>query len=360
MDRVTSAMIDVVESAYDMQPQADRWFLELLDVSGRIFESAVGAIIRIVERPVDGGPIRLGEQYATSTVPSDWNETTRAMFKSLPPELIDLRTRPGTAHTYSELFGIYRELREQFGVSGTYAEWSVDSNIEVIKKVVEVCRDTFVVAATDPHGRGFILAALLPQPTTIPERERERWRMLGAHLASGFRLRQGLSHEGALVASGLPGHAEAVLDPKDFRVTDASGAAREADAVETLRDAAVAVDRARGRLRKTDPEESLRMWWALLRGRWSLVDWFDTDGRRYVLAHPNSPNIGDPRGLNERETQVVTFATLGETNKMISYRLGVSESTVSRALDSAMHKLHAKTPAQLVEKMRGLPLLQTN
>lgn len=134
MDRVTSAMIDVVESAYDMQPQADRWFLELLDVSGRIFESAVGAIIRIVERPVDGGPIRLGEQYATSTVPSDWNETTRAMFKSLPPELIDLRTRPGTAHTYSELFGIYRELREQFGVSGTYAEWSVDSNIEVIRK----------------------------------------------------------------------------------------------------------------------------------------------------------------------------------------------------------------------------------
>ena len=356
MDRVTSAMIDVVESAYDMQPQADRWFLELLDVSGRIFESAVGAIIRIVERPVDGGPIRLGEQYATSTVPSDWNETTRAMFKSLPPELIDLRTRPGTAHTYSELFGIYRELREQFGVSGTYAEWSVDSNIEVIKKVVEVCRDTFVVAATDPHGRGFILAALPPQPTTIPERERERWRMLGAHLASGFRLRQGLSHEGALVASGLPGHAEAVLDPKDFRVTDASGAAREADAVETLRDAAVAVDRARGRLRKTDPEESLRMWWALLRGRWSLVDWFDTDGRRYVLAHPNSPNIGDPRGLNERETQVVTFATLGETNKMISYRLGVSESTVSRALDSAMHKLHAKTPAQLVERMRGLPM----
>lgn len=360
MDRVTSAMIDVVETAYDMQPQGDQWFSELLETSGPIFERAVGAIIRIVERPVEGGPITLGEQYTTSTVPPDWDETTRAMFKSLPPELIELRTRPGTAHTYSELFEVYRELREQFGVSGTYAEWSLDSNIEVIKKVVEVCRDTFVVAATDPHGRGFILAALLPEPTTIPEREREGWRMLGAHLASGFRLRQGLSHQGAIVASGLPGHAEAVLDPKDFRVTDANGAAREADAMETLRDAAVAIDRARGRLRKSDPQESLATWWALLQGRWSLVDWFDTDGRRYVLAHPNSPDIRDPRGLSERETQVVTFAALGETNKMVSYRLGISESAVSRALNSAMHKLHAKTPAQLVEKMRGLPLLQTN
>jgi DNA-binding NarL/FixJ family response regulator len=57
---------------------------------------------------------------------------------------------------------------------------------------------------------------------------------------------------------------------------------------------------------------------------------------------------------------VVTFATLGETNKMIRYRLGVSEATVSRTLGSAMLKLNVKTPAQLVEKMRGLPMTQTH
>jgi len=40
---------------------------------------------------------------------------------------------------------------------------------------------------------------------------------------------------------------------------------------------------ARGALRKRDPEEALRLWQGLIRGRWTLIDWFDTDGRRFVL-----------------------------------------------------------------------------
>jgi DNA-binding NarL/FixJ family response regulator len=62
------------------------------------------------------------------------------------------------------------------------------------------------------------------------------------------------------------------------------------------------------------------------------------------------------RGLTEREAQVATYAAHGESGRPIGYRIGWSESTISRALDSAMHKLADKTQAQLVEKMRGLPL----
>ena len=90
-----------------------------------------------------------------------------------------------------------------------------------------------------------------------------------------------------------------------------------------------------------------------------MVDWFDSDGRRFVLAHPNPANVGDPRGLTEQEAQVVTFAALGETGKMISYRIGMSEAFVSRALESAMRKLRVKTRAQLIEKLRGLPVPDT-
>ena len=68
-----------------------------------------------------------------------------------------------------------------------------------------------------------------------------------------------------------------------------------------LRDAAVVVDHARGKLRKTDPEQALETWKALVQGRWSMVDWFDSDDRHYVLAIPNSPYVSDPRGLTERE-----------------------------------------------------------
>jgi DNA-binding NarL/FixJ family response regulator len=108
-------------------------------------------------------------------------------------------------------------------------------------------------------------------------------------------------------------------------------------------------------LRKADPERALETWQGLVRGRWSLLDWFDTDGRRFVIAKPNAPNIGDPRGLTEREAQVVTYAALGETGKIIGYRFGLSTSSVSSLLLSAMHKLGVSSQAQLAEKMRGFP-----
>jgi DNA-binding CsgD family transcriptional regulator len=89
-----------------------------------------------------------------------------------------------------------------------------------------------------------------------------------------------------------------------------------------------------------------------------MVDWFDTDGRRFVLALPNSPRVCDPRGLTERESQVVAYAGMGQTNKLIAYRLGLSTSRVSMLLRSAMRKLKVKTRAQLVLKMREFQALQ--
>lgn len=290
-------------------------------------------------------------------MPSDWNETALAMLGALPPEVVEIRCRPGTAHTQSELWTIYHDDLERLGLPGAYADASAMPSPETVRKAMELGhRDTLIVTAVDPYGPGFYLSMHLPEVTTLTEKERARWKMLAAHLSAGFRVRRGLSEEGVLDSSKGPDTAEAILDPTTFRVTDARGQADDTDVLETLRDAAVRVDRARGGLRKSDAEESLRVWWALLQGRWSFVDWFDTDGRRFVLAHPNPPNIGDPRGLTEREAQVVAFASLGETGKLISYRLGVSESGVSRALSSAMHKLGVKTQAELVEKLRGLPL----
>ena len=50
---------------------------------------------------------------------------------------------------------------------------------------------------------------------------------------------------------------------------------------------------------------------------------------------------------------MATYAALGETNKLISYRLGISQPNVSTTLKSAMHKLGAQTRPQLVEKLRA-------
>jgi DNA-binding CsgD family transcriptional regulator len=107
-------------------------------------------------------------------------------------------------------------------------------------------------------------------------------------------------------------------------------------------------------MRHNDPGKALETWKALVSGRWSVVDWFDTDGRRFVLGKPNPPKVYDPRGLNEQECQVVTYVLLGDTNKLIAYRLGLSQGRVSVLLKSAMHKLGAKSKAQLVRKLGPL------
>ena len=94
-------------------------------------------------------------------------------------------------------------------------------------------------------------------------------------------------------------------------------------------------------------------------GRWSLVDWFDSDRRRFILAMPNPPELRDPRGLSEQECQVVTYAMLGETNKLIAYRTGMSPPRVSALLKSAMHKLGAKSKAELVRMLHALGMPAT-
>lgn len=89
-----------------------------------------------------------------------------------------------------------------------------------------------------------------------------------------------------------------------------------------------------------------------------MVDWFDTDRRRFVLAIPNAPGLTDPRGLTERENQVVTYAVLGQSNKMIAYRLGLSTSRVSTLLRSSMHKLGFRTRSQMVKQMGDFQALE--
>lgn len=97
---------------------------------------------------------------------------------------------------------------------------------------------------------------------------------------------------------------------------------------------------------RADPE-SLALWAGLVRGRWSLVDHFDTDGRRFVVAHRNQPDLGDPRGLSAREHQVAEHVGMGESNKEIAYAFGISESAVANAVARAQRKLDLASRVEL-------------
>jgi DNA-binding CsgD family transcriptional regulator len=102
-------------------------------------------------------------------------------------------------------------------------------------------------------------------------------------------------------------------------------------------------------MRQSDPGKALELWRALVRGRWSAVDWFDSDGRRYVLGIPNAPGITDPRGLTDREMQVLNYALLGMSNKLVAYHLGLSSGRVSTLLSSVMRKFKVRTRSELIK-----------
>ncbi len=115
-----------------------------------------------------------------------------------------------------------------------------------------------------------------------------------------------------------------------------------------LAEAVRRVDRARGLLRRTDPEEALQLWQGLVDGTWSLIDQCDSDGRRYVLARRNEPGVRDPRALTQRERGVAAFASMGHQNKFIAYLLGLSAGTVAGHLRSAQRKLGLASRAELI------------
>lgn len=202
------------------------------------------------------------------------------------------------------------------------------------------------VNGIDASLRGAALAAFDPTRAKEPPTAAElaRWAQVSAHLAAGARLVHRLV--------GVPQEPpEAVLAP-DGRVLHAELDARDGLAREVLRDAVVAVERARTERARRDQDAAISGWKALVAGRWTLVDRFERDGRRYVLARPNDPRPPVSQ-LTHRERQVVAAAGLGHSNKLIAYELGLAPSSVATLLARARAKLGLESRVDLVRWARA-------
>ena len=181
----------------------------------------------------------------------------------------------------------------------------------------------------------------LSEPLGWTPEQRQTWEYLSAHLHAGLRLQRR--------RSDAPEDASAVL-AGDGRLLDVFDEDLKQDVVtrEAIREVARRVDHARGSMR-SDPHDALEVWQGLVEGEYSLVDHFDSDGRRLVLLKPNAPGAVRSHRLSKRERQVVTEAGKGFPNKLIAYNLGLSPSSVSTLLARSMSKLGLDSRAQLVE-----------
>jgi DNA-binding CsgD family transcriptional regulator len=306
VDPVRAALIDFAEAAYDLEPEQHDWLPRLLEAGAPIFDSGPGFFALTCVRPPEPGPLTIDQMHLASG-PADLGDRVKRMQIETPTELLWSLSRPAMPKTMSEAAG-----------------GNLDG-FRLIMRPFDFAKDAIGISAFDPDGRGVYLISALPNVTMLTQRERERFQMLAAHFGAGYRLRSALQRVSSTPATGLPHGAEVVIDPKKFRVTQAEGQAKSALALE--------------------------LWKALVRGRWSAVDWFDSDGRRYVLGIPNAPGVTDPRGLSKRETQVLNYVLRGMSNKLVAYHLGLSSGRVSAVLRSVMRKLNVRTRSELIKKL---------
>ena len=191
--------------------------------------------------------------------------------------------------------------------------------------------DILGVIAHSGTGRGVVLNVVLDAARHSTPMERRRWCCIAAHLGAALRLRASAP---ALDAAPV----EAVFDGGG-KLHDARHDATTRTARDALRHAVRRIDRARSIEGRRDADAALQAWEGLVRGRWSLVDRFDSDARRFVVAVRNDPLHPDPRGLSLRERQVAEYVGLGRSAKEIAYLLGVSAASVENSARRAQIKL---------------------
>lgn len=177
---------------------------------------------------------------------------------------------------------------------------------------------------------------------TLSVAEKRIWARVVAHTAAAHRLRRDTATVGLETDT-----ADTVLDSSGqllhVESCDAPDVHRDA-----LERAAEAIGRARGRMCHNHPYEALEIWKALINGRYSLVEYEDTDGTRYLLARRNAPSAAEPAALDQRERQIVQYAVMGHSDALIAYELGLPADEVSATIERALGKLGLDSRAQLV------------
>ncbi|MFL5308429.1 MAG: LuxR C-terminal-related transcriptional regulator [Polyangia bacterium] len=191
--------------------------------------------------------------------------------------------------------------------------------------------ECLTINGLDPEGKGVMIAFWTARGSRLARDEEATYRRMAHHLGAANRCRRRLRLSGSTVTSG----AEAILDDR-LRIVHAEGEARDKEAQAEL----VAVANARSQA-KTASLNALKMWPALTEARWTLVDSFERDGKRYVVARENQAQVLGLAQLTGRERQVVVYFALGQSTKEIAYGLGIADSTVRVLLRRAALKLGA-------------------
>ncbi len=316
-------LVGIVESTYQLEGTIKDWLQGIADSANPLLGTGSGLAATLVNPTLPAGPI---ERIAISG-PAYYHKAARTAIGSASPLSMQCILAFGNATcTLSE------------------AVYPADpAHAELIRQCMHGrYPDILVVICDSGAGRMVFLGSPLTARRAATRAERFVLNRVAAHVGSALRLRAQVER----LDPEDSDTTEAIFKP-DGKLVDARGAARSKSARERLRESVLRSERARGPLRRRDSSQALALWEALVRGRWSLVDRFDTHGTRMILAVENTPPANDPRGLSASQLRVADALGHGRTTKEIAYTFGVSPSAVNNSIGETRRKLSLRSRSEV-------------
>lgn len=313
MSQASFDPIALIERAYELGRPDDDWLAGIVDAAAPELDRGIGTSACLWALPTRDRPMR-----------SLASVSTRPELTKLDPiiygELGDAAPR------------YYTHVPAVMQASGLPGDPVIEQTLRRCSAALgQELRDVIGVVVGDGGHTGVAVTAFAAGRPRLSARHRQRLHRVALHLGAALRLRT-RARNGTLRAP------DAVLDTRGGTL-HAEPAAQSRSARDALVEAVRAIDRARGALRRRAPDEAIELWRALVAGRWTVVDWIDSDGRRLLVAHANAIGGRDDRSLSGRERDVAEFLVHGRSNSEIAYALGLGTGTVSRIARDVLRKL---------------------
>lgn len=319
--RAGPGYVAVVESAYSFDGDERRWLEGLAKASSPLLDRGQGVALQLF--------------HPSSVVPID--SMILGASPTLPALIEHLRANPSD------------DLDRMFSI--------MESGVVTVRSLLAKRADLFEAWLEAERHTGFAdilgiccragdrtIILFTPSPSPLPPPHHKvatAWRRVAHHIGAARRLRVALGSDDPTT------RGEAILDSRGA-IQHVTGGARPRESRQLLRRAVLAMERARGPLRREDPDAALGLWRSLVDGRWSLLDHFDRDGKRFLVAVENAPTHR-ARALRPRESAAIKLAIEGNGPKDIAYALGISASNARALLAVGLAKLGFRRRAELYQ-----------
>jgi len=356
--------LDLVEAAYQSSGRDEQWLSAVIDLSQTAMDRGYGLVGHLYN--YSRSDARQTTEAFIGPRGTDLMPLWHSIFQALPDYMVARITRylctsPPlfTARQAMQRMLTRHRLADEASSPLLTAPQAMQLEYRDVEKLLDSqygrlgLADSLTLNAHATAGEGLMIHIPSRERVSLDPATRRRWSMILAHLASALRLRRTL--HAAASAGSVADPVEAVLSP-DGRLQHAFGPAKTRQGRAALRGSVTHLDRVRAQATRSggdQADEALSLWTGLVDGRWSIIDRFDSDGRRYLVAYRNDCSIPDPRALNAREAQVCRLLTYGHANKHIAYELGLSISTVATHIASARRKLRARSRVELIRILQA-------